>query len=99
MSKLICLKCRAQAGRQTADDARKLAKEHKMQKGELVYFCGKCNREETLYYFGGYGKKGIREELALDAGIEKMKQEYHKRAGNFNEHYALKQFAQIGNRQ
>ena len=95
MGKLICLKCRAQAGRQTAQDARKLAKEHKMPEGEMVYLCGKCNGEETLYCFEGYGKDGIEKELELDGEVERIKGGYYEYAKNSRPtHNALKHFAE-----
>ena len=95
MGKLICLKCNAQPGAQTAQDAKKLAKEHKMPEGGLVYLCGKCSGDETLYCFDGYGKNGIMEELALDGEVEIIKGGYYEYAKNSRPtHNALEHFAE-----
>lgn len=94
MSKLVCLKCRAQPGAQTADDAKKLAKDCKAKKGKLLYYCRKCGGGETLYYFEGYGRNAIKRELELDGEVEKAKNIYYEYAKSSRPtHNALERFS------
>ncbi len=94
---MSCFKCGAHAGRQTADDARKLAEDCKSEKGKMLYYCRKCGGGEVLYYFEGYGQKGIEAELVLDGEVEKAKSGYYAYAkGSKPTHNALERFSGMG---